>query len=111
VTVDNFLLRHVIPWADLAEINVGNGLVFRLRDGRKVGSVSYGGSVGGALAGYPRIKRAAARMQAARAQFQAGSPEQPTAAGHYRRIEFSPRALLCIVAVFEAIALLSLLIR
>src|SRR5258708_34153952 len=44
VSVDNLLLRHVIPWDELAEIGVGNGLVFRLRDGTRIGSVMYGGS-------------------------------------------------------------------
>src|ERR1700692_792812 len=49
VIVDNLLVRHVIPWGELSEIGVGNGLFFRLRDGRIVGSIMYGGSVMGAL--------------------------------------------------------------
>jgi hypothetical protein len=32
--VDNLLVRHVIRWGELVEIYVGDGLVFRLRDGQ-----------------------------------------------------------------------------
>jgi hypothetical protein len=110
VIVDNLLVRHVIPWGQLAEIGVGNGLVFRLRDGTRVGSVMYDGSVIGALLGYRYTRGVAARMNAARDKV-LEEPSPPSALdGGYRRVAgFSAWPPLAILAVMEAIASLSLL--
>jgi hypothetical protein len=110
VIVDNLLVQHVIPWGELSEIGVGNGLFFRLRDGRMVGSIMYGGSVMGALLGYRYTRKVAARMRAARDELLAGTAELPPSDGYVQRIGFSPWPPLVIVALMEAIASLSLLI-
>ncbi len=112
VSVDNLLLRHVIPWDELAEIGVGNGLVFRLRDGTRIGSVMYGGSVIGAILGYRYTRKVAARMNATRDAIRASAAEDPVAAPGYRRAAgFSVWPPLAILAVMEAIASLSLLVK
>jgi hypothetical protein len=107
--VDNLLVRHVIPWGELSEIGVGNGLFFRLRDGRQIGSIMYGGSVIGALLRYRYTRQVAARMRAARDGLLAGASELPPSDGYVQRISFSPWPPLLILALMEAIASLSLL--
>jgi hypothetical protein len=109
VIVDNLLARHVIPWSQLTEIGVGNGLMFKLCDGTSVGSVTYGGSVLGALFGYRYTAGVAARMTAARAQILSGTAHRPDGGAYRRVIGFSPWPPLVILAVMEAIAALSLL--
>lgn len=112
VTVDNMLVRHVIPWDQLTEIGVGNGLVFVLRDGRKIGSVMYGGSVIGALLGYRYTRGVAARMNAAWDKVLEESSPPSALGGSYRRVVgFSPWPPLAILAVMDAIAALSLLAK
>jgi hypothetical protein len=111
VIVDNLLARHVIPWDQLVEIGVSNGLVFRLRDGTRVGSVMYGGSVIGALLGYRYTRAVAARMAEAQESFVNGSPPAPSGDAYRKVIRFSPWSPLVILAVMEAIASLSLLAR
>jgi len=103
--VDNLLARHVIPWDQLAEIGVGNGLEFRLRDGRKIGSVMYGGSVIGALFGYRYTRSVATRMNTARSKIHSQPPQPSAPDDSYRRVVgFSPYPPLVILAVMEAIA-------
>jgi hypothetical protein len=112
VIVDNLLMRHVIPWGELAEIGMGNGLVFRLRDGQRVGSVMYGGSVIGAILGYRYTRKVADRMNAARDGIRASSAEHEAQEAGYRRVAgFSVWPPMVIVATTEAIAALSLLAR
>jgi hypothetical protein len=107
VLVDNLLVRHVIPWSALAEIGVSYGLFFRLRDGREIGSIMYGGSVIGSLLGYKYTRAVAARMRAAQDEL-AGTAE-PTAGSYVRRSGFSPWPPLACLVIMEAIASLSLL--
>jgi hypothetical protein len=111
VIVDNLLIRHVIPWQELSEIKVGYGLVFLLRDGRKFGSIMYGGSVIGAFLGYRYTSRVADRMRAARQELQARSAKLPASAEYARRIGFSPWPPLALLASLEALATLSWLAR
>ena len=109
VIVDNFLLRHIIPWPHLIDIEVDDGLVIRVSDGPNIGSIMYGGSVLGALGGYRLTERACARMNAKRKEIlSSGIP--PEGNGPYRRvIHLSPWPPLIILAVFEGIASLALL--
>jgi hypothetical protein len=110
VIVDNLLVRHVIPWDELAEIGVGNGLVSRLRDGQRVGSVMFGGSVIGAILGYRYTRSVAARMKAARDDIRGRYSGQCVPGAGYRRVAgFSAWPPLVILAVMEAIASFSLL--
>jgi hypothetical protein len=111
VIVDNLLIRHVIPWQELSDIKVGYGLVFLLRDGRKVGSIMYGGSVIGAILGYRYTSRVADRMRAARQELQARSAKLPASGEYAQRIGFSPWPPLALLASLEALAALSWLVR
>lgn len=111
VVVDNLLVRHVIPWGELSEIGVGYGLFFRLRDGGQIGSIMYGGSVAGTLLRYRYTRKVAGRMRAAREELLAGMAELPPSDGYVQRIGFSPWPPLVILALMEAIASLSLLVK
>jgi hypothetical protein len=111
VIVDNLLVRHVIPWGELSEIRVGYGLVLLLRDGRKVGSIVFGGSVAGQILGYRYTSGIADQMRAARQDLLAGSAELLTSGGYAVRSGFSPWPLLAILASLEALAALSWLVR
>ena len=111
VIVDNLLIRHMIPWEELSEIKVGYGLVFLLRDGRKVGSIMYGGSVAGEVLGYRYTSRVADRMRAARQELLAGSAKPPASGEYAQRIGFSPWPPLALLAPLEALAALSWLAR
>lgn len=112
VIVDNLLVRHVIPWEELAEIGVAGGLVFRLRDGQRIGSVMFGGSVIGEILGYRYTRSVAARMNAERDDILAHRGEDHRTGNGYRRLAgFSVWPPLAILAVMEAIASLSLLAK
>jgi hypothetical protein len=104
VIVDNLLMRHIIPWHNVIDIAVDNGLVIRVFNGPNVGSIMYGGSVLGALSGYTLTERACARMNAKRKEIlSSGIP--PEGNKPYRRIiHFSPWPPLIILAVLEGLA-------
>lgn len=107
VIVDNLLVRHIIPWPHLIDIEVGNGLVIRVSDGPNVGSLMYAASLGGALVGYPGIEKVCARMNAKRKEILSGGIP-PEGNGPYRRIiHFSPWPPLIILAVLEGLASLA----
>ena len=109
VIVDNFLLRHVIPWQQLIDIEVRNGLLIRVNDAPNIGSIMYGGSLLGALTGNRLAEQACTRMNAKRKEIlSTGIP--PEGSRLYRRmIRFSVWPPLIILAVFEGLASLSLL--
>jgi hypothetical protein len=66
VTVDNIVMRHVIPWEQLRDIRAEGGLRFELTDGSSVGSLSYGASLAGAITGWKGMRRVRDQMLAAR---------------------------------------------
>jgi hypothetical protein len=66
VTVDNVILRHDIPWEELRDIRAEGGLTFKLTDSTDVGSLSYGGSLAGAITGWRGLRRVRDQMLAAR---------------------------------------------
>lgn len=109
VVVDNFLIRHVIPWHELAEIAVADGLVIRLRGGRKIGSIMYGGSVAGAILGYRYTRSVCAKMNAKRQEILSSGALRDENGTYRRIINFSPWPPLLMFAVLEALASLSLL--
>jgi hypothetical protein len=106
VMVDNLLFRHVIPWGDLADITVGYGLVFRLKDGRKVGSLMFGGSLGGQLLGYPWTRRVAVRMRKAAEELSLQGDEREQQGTYRCRFYVSPWPPLAILVTLEVIAAL-----
>jgi hypothetical protein len=102
VIVDNLLIRHVIPWAALANIGVKHGLTFNLRDGRSVVSIMYGGSVIGGLFGYRYTRSVAERMCSERDELLNG--QVVDVSSEYRsHIHFSPWPPLIILISLEAI--------
>jgi hypothetical protein len=117
VTVDNLLVRHVIPWAQLTEITARNGLKFRLSDGRWIGSVAFGGSLTGAMLGDHSSARVAERVHETRAGFARAQAEprgsgSPQAHGDYRRVLcLSPWPPLLIITGMEAVAAICLAAR
>jgi hypothetical protein len=113
IVVDNLLARHMIPWADLAEIGVEYGLMFRLHDGSKIGSIMYGGSVIGQLSSYPHARKVATSMRHAAEEIRAAgeTASAANAPSHYLRfINFSPWPPLVILGLMEGIAALSLIV-
>jgi hypothetical protein len=108
--IDNLLARHVIPWEELAAIGVVSGLVFKLRDGRKVSSVMFGGSVMGALLRYRYTREVAARMNSARTEIAANS-SPATGDKYYVTAGFSAWPPVIILALVEAIAVLAYITR
>ncbi len=111
VIVDNGLVRHVIPWSDLSEIGVRQGLYFRLRDRREIGSITFAGSLGGLLTGFWYTKRVAARMQEAREALTSRAAAPAVAPGYSRRVSVLPWPPLVILAILEGIAALPHVLR
>lgn len=111
ITVDNFIVRHEIPWAELTEIGVRDGLYFHLNDGTYIKSTSYAGSLGAAMTDYRYTKRVAGRMQMIRDQMAVGNDGARASVAHSSRIRVSPWPPLTILAVLETVALLSQVLR
>lgn len=105
VRVDNVMLRHVIPWEQLRDIRAQGGLTFELTDGTSVGSLSYGGSLAGALTGWRGMRRVREQMLAARPV-----PAADTVPAHHERrslIKISWWPLVAYLVPLEAIAIIS----
>ncbi|MFC8278305.1 hypothetical protein ACFUJR_38465 [Streptomyces sp. NPDC057271] len=54
----NVLVTSTVAWKDVAGVTVDDGLSIRLRDGRTLGSIAFGGSLIGAFTKYPTHQRA-----------------------------------------------------
>ncbi len=112
VRVDNFLVRHYIPWGELADIAVGSGLEFRLRDGGKVFSLMYGGSIIGHVLGYKYTRRVVARMCAAQQEMLSNVHDETREPLAYNsRYYVAPWPPVVILAATELIAVLALATR
>ncbi len=68
VTVTNLFVRHRVPWNVISSIRLDDGLAIHLTDGRKVGSIQFGGSLGGALLGYRSQRKYVERFNGALAE-------------------------------------------
>jgi hypothetical protein len=101
--VDDVLTRHVIPWTELRQIEVAGGMVIELRGGSNIRPGMYGGSLYGAVTGYRRQRKVAARMNAARRRLQASEPAPPSAQ-YTQKTALSLWPPLVILAVLKAIA-------
>jgi hypothetical protein len=109
IRVDNFLVRHYIPWGELADIAVGKGLEFRLRSGEKVYSLMFGGSIIGQAMGYGYTRRVASRMQAARQEILSEDRTESSEPLLYNsRFYMAPWPPVVILAATEIIAVLAL---
>ncbi|WP_433348321.1 hypothetical protein ACQP25_33420 [Microtetraspora malaysiensis] len=97
VTVTNLLVWHRVPWNVISSIRLDDGMVIRLTDGRKVGSVQFGGSLGGALLGYRSQRKYVERLNEALAE----SRKAASAAGEYQmRVRIPAGPLIVAFAVF-----------
>lgn len=112
IIVDNLIGRERIPWGEVAQISAGNGLLITLRNGKKIDSFTFGGSVIGALTGDKYTKRVAARMEATRQEILSRAGDRAGAPLAYRDSYYaSPWPPLVILASLELIAGLGLLVH
>jgi hypothetical protein len=109
--VDDVLTRHVIPWPELRQITVAGGMVIELRGGSNIRPMMYGGSLYGAVTGYRRQRRVAARMNAAWQRLQASAPTPQSPAHYAQRTALSPWPPLLILVAMEAIATVGVLTK
>src|SRR5260370_24671802 len=72
--MDDVLVRHVIPWADLQQIKIAGGMVVEVKGGPYIRPKMYGRSLYGAVTGYRTQRKIAARMNAAWQSVQASAP-------------------------------------
>lgn len=69
IVIDNAFVRRVIPWPLFADVKIGRGIEFELRDGTRYGSVSYSGSLAGPVSGYRSMVAVRRQMLATCSQF------------------------------------------
>jgi hypothetical protein len=109
VTLDSLFIRRMIPWNQLRDIEADGGLKFRLNDGTGFGTISYGGSVLGALSGYSGMKRVRDEMLSVSDQYKevVSSQDDPTPNSRQvtTRVKVVWWPLLAYAGVFEAIAI------
>ncbi|GII33858.1 hypothetical protein Pmi06nite_73000 [Planotetraspora mira] len=86
LSVYNALLVHEIPWKEIREIELEDGIKIVLKSGKRVGSVAYGGSLLGSITGYPSYKKAVQRLRAVREDY---GQDPPKAAQASERTYFS----------------------
>uniref|UniRef100_UPI000A9022CA hypothetical protein n=1 Tax=Microtetraspora fusca TaxID=1997 RepID=UPI000A9022CA len=97
ITATNLLVRHRVPWNVISSIRLDDGMVIHLTDGRKVGSIQFGGSLGGALLGYRSQRKYVERLNEALAE----SRKAASAVGEYRmRVRIPAGPLIMAFAVF-----------
>jgi hypothetical protein len=108
VRVDNIVVRTFIPWEELSDIAVGSGLEFRLRDGGKVQSLIYGGSLIGMILGYRYTRKVAEKIRAVSAEMIAAAPALPGPPAYSSRFYVSAWPPLVILAATEVVAVLAL---
>lgn len=109
--MDDVLIRHVIPWAQLRQIKVAGGMVIEVWGVPYIRPKMYGGSLYGAVTGYRRQREVAARMNAAWQRLQA-SPATPQSPAHYvQRTALSLWPPLMILVAMEVIAAVAVLAR
>ena len=109
--VTDVLTRHVIPWTELRQIEVAGGMVIELRGGSSIRPAMYGGSLYGAVTGYRRQRKVAARMNATRERFQTSEPTPQSPARYTQKTALSPWPPLLLLVVMEAIAALGVLAK
>ena len=102
--VNDVLVRHVIPWADLRQVKVAGGMVIEVAGGPHIRPKMYGGSLYGAVTGYRQQGKVAARMNAAWQRFQANGLTPQSPAQYAQRTALSPWPPLLILVAMEAIA-------
>lgn len=110
VVVDNFLMRHSIPWTALAYVRIGSGIEFRIDDETIVRSAMYAGSLTGTAAGYPGLRPVAARLEAIRAEKVQFSIAQMIEDNYVSWYDFSFWPPIVILATMELVAVVAYLL-
>lgn len=64
----NMFRIHEIPWSDVQDILLNEGIKVYLNSGEKVSSIQFGDSLLGAMTGYPSYKRSVVRLEKALAE-------------------------------------------
>lgn len=112
IVVDNFLVRHSIPWGDLSGFEVEGGLQICLADGRKVGSLMYGGSLIGVIFNDGYTRKVAQRMRSASEKFSSSiQSEEKVITVYSSKFHIDWRAPLAIVGTLEAVSVVFLYLR
>ena len=111
VIVDDVLTRYAIPWADLRQIEVAGGMIFRVQGRRYIRPMMYGGSLAAAVTGYRLQRKVAARMNAVRERLQLSEPTLQSPVSYARSSGLSPWPPLAILALVEAIAAVAVLAK
>lgn len=63
LVIRNMFFITEVPWSQVQDVRLGNGLEIILRDGTELRSIQFGGSLMGALTGYPTYRKSAKRLQ------------------------------------------------
>jgi PH (Pleckstrin Homology) domain-containing protein len=64
LSVRNMFYVTRVPWSQIQDITLSDGLNISLRDGTVVKSIQFGGSVIGAMTGYPTYRKSVRKLQA-----------------------------------------------
>lgn len=75
IVVNNLLTKHIIPLGKVSRTSWDGGLDIHLKDGRKYWCFNFGGSLLGALSGYPTNRRCARVIDSAVARRKSGVTE------------------------------------
>jgi hypothetical protein len=111
VIVNDVLIRYVIPWPKLRQIDVVGGMVIEVWGGPYIRPKMYGGSLYGLVTGYRQQRKVAARMNAARARLQASEPAPQPPARYAEMSALAPWPPLVILALMEVVAAAGVLAR
>ena len=111
IVIDNAFVRRFVPWPLFADVKVGRGIEFELRDGTRYGSVSYSGALPGPLTGYRGMVKIRRQILASCGQYgywqYANQEFQQVAPARQVKIIWWP--LLVYIVPFEVLAIASLI--
>jgi hypothetical protein len=106
LVMDNWLVRHVIPWERFTGLFVENGvgLFARLDDGTVVKSAGYARSLSDAMQGYEHMRETLERMRADCQQARTGRAAVSPAPPYRRMLNVPWLPLTAALIFFEAFA-------
>ncbi|MFI1187137.1 hypothetical protein [Streptomyces californicus] len=95
----NLLVTTTVPWADVQKVTLDGALAITLKDGEELGSVAFGGSLLGDLAGYRTHRRAFEELRSTHHKARASRRGDPYRGTVRRKVTFAWRRLLWATAV------------
>ena len=106
LVLDNWLVRHVVPWERFAGlfVEMGVGMFARLDDGTVINSVAYARSLYDALHGYAHVRETLERIRADCSQARSGHDAISPAPPCRRMLNLPWRPLAWVLVFFEAFA-------